>query len=59
MKGDKCSIDGCDELAIGYESHLGGGYNVCEKHCSTKVLKLKPGETKRDSVDYYHRYKLE
>jgi hypothetical protein len=38
MEGDKCSINGCDKLAIGYESHLGGGYNVCEKHCSTKIL---------------------
>lgn len=56
MKGDKCSKDGCNEIAIGYEGHLHYGYNVCEKHASKEVLELEPGKTKKDFIDYYHKY---
>lgn len=56
MEGDKCSKNGCNEQAIGYEDHLHCGYNVCEEHASKEMLKLKPGESKRDLVDYYHKY---
>ena len=54
MKGEKCSK--CNKLAIGYEGHLYCGYNVCKDHASKEVLKLKRGESKRDGVDYYHKY---
>lgn len=56
MKGDKCSIKDCDKLAIGYESHIGFGINVCEIHCSKEVLDLEPGESNRDPPDNYYRY---
>jgi len=34
MKGDKCSIKNCEELAIGYFEVSNGCLNLCSKHKS-------------------------
>lgn len=48
MKGDKCGL--CNELAIGFQSDPGAGWNVCRKHASQKLISLKPGERLKTDI---------
>ena len=56
MKGDNCSWNHCDRVAIGYESSPVCGINVCEEHSSKKMKELKPGEEFYDDCFRVERY---
>ncbi len=61
MKGDKCSYIHCGKIAIGYQSTINRGLNVCIDHADEILKQMKPGEKKEchSKRGRFHRYEEE